>query len=246
MRIFKGGDMLIRYILLLILILSSQAAAAQTQDYQSENVSLIFMDRDYSADYFEGMTDARMQQEVMNIVFWPLLKNYAEENNLEPSEEEVKEYTGGQDAIMSKKFESWTKKKEDLERRLQSPDYTRKQKQVFTEQKDKFALVLYDLAKAHKISSAGDQSFFVMRWKINKSLYEKYGGRVSEKQQGPEPIDAYIQFLKMHEEKGTYKIYDAHLMDLLWEYLINDENHKFFPEDEAQEAMQTPYWLKAE
>lgn len=83
----------------------------------------------------------------------------------------------------------------------------------------------------------------VGEWKMNKSLYKKYGGRVIFQQAGPEPIDAYRDFLKEQEQKGAFQILNKKYEASFWYYFINDHIHTFIPKDDGADAINTPWWL---
>lgn len=60
---------------------------------------------------------------------------------------------------------------------------------------------------------------FVKQWLLDKSLYEKYGGRVIFQQMNPmEPVGAYRAFLEEHERRGTFEILDAAEREKFWSY----------------------------
>ncbi|MEX2551903.1 MAG: hypothetical protein WD627_02725 [Actinomycetota bacterium] len=84
---------------------------------------------------------------------------------------------------------------------------------------------------------------FVTTWKINKSLYDKYGGRVIFQQFGPEPVDAYRDFLREQERKGAFEILDKKYEASFWYYFTNDGSHSFYSEEEGARIMSTPWWL---
>ena len=84
---------------------------------------------------------------------------------------------------------------------------------------------------------------FVTTWKFNKALYDKYGGRVIFQQFGPEPVDAYRDFLREQERKGAFEILDKKYEASFWDYFTNDGSHSFYPEGEGARIMSTPWWL---
>jgi len=86
----------------------------------------------------------------------------------------------------------------------------------------------------------------VLRFKIDRSLYEEYGGRVIFQQLGPEPIDAFREFLEERQEVGAFRILDPDLVDGFWEYLVDDSIHSFFPPEEAERAMSRPWWERSD
>lgn len=84
---------------------------------------------------------------------------------------------------------------------------------------------------------------WVLRWKINKALYEKYGGRVIFQQAGSEPIDAYRDFLKEEGKKGNFKILDKKDEVDFWRYYTNDAMHSFYSKEDGEKFINTPFWL---
>lgn len=94
------------------------------------------------------------------------------------------------------------------------------------------------LRKSRRRSS----ELWVARWKMNKALYDKYGGRVIFQQAGIEPIDAYREYLKDIRQKGDLKILKAVYLDVFDEferYLMMDHNYLSEPGDRLFER---PYW----
>ncbi len=80
-------------------------------------------------------------------------------------------------------------------------------------------------------------------WKINRALYKRYGGRVVLEQAGPEPLDAYRDFLKEKEKEGAFRIYDQGLAQAFWEYFTDDRGHTFYTSEGGARWMETPWWL---
>ena len=84
---------------------------------------------------------------------------------------------------------------------------------------------------------------FVRQWKINKALYAKYGGRVIFQQAGPEPVDAYRDFLKEQQKAGAFRILDPKYEPPFWRYFTNDRMHTFYPGNEGARFINTPWWM---
>lgn len=84
----------------------------------------------------------------------------------------------------------------------------------------------------------------VTSYRISRSLYQEYGGRVVFQQAGPWPIDAYRAFLEERQEAGAFRILDPDLVAGFWEYLADDTMHSFYPPDEAEAAVSTPWWQR--
>jgi hypothetical protein len=89
--------------------------------------------------------------------------------------------------------------------------------------------------------TAGD---IIRQWKINKALYEQYGGRIIYQQLGPEPLDAYREFLRQREADGAFVIRDPAIETSFWRYFTDDSIHDFMTPGSADEAraFTTPPW----
>ena len=88
-------------------------------------------------------------------------------------------------------------------------------------------------------------SSFIRQWKINRALYEQYGGRIVYQQGGPEPLDAYRKFLEEQEKQGAFTILNKEFEPEFWKYYVTDSMHSFYQagsEEEAR-AFQDPWWL---
>jgi len=84
----------------------------------------------------------------------------------------------------------------------------------------------------------------IRQWKINKSLYEAYSGRIIYQQLGPEPLDAYRQHLQESREAGDFSIANPATAEAFWRYFTDESIHDVMePESEAAAgAFQTPPW----
>lgn len=83
---------------------------------------------------------------------------------------------------------------------------------------------------------------FVTAWKINQSLHAQYGGRVIFQQAGPEPLDAYRDFLREREKAGDFQILDPRCAADFWKYFTDESMHHFLPKESGDQAMRTPWW----
>ncbi len=76
----------------------------------------------------------------------------------------------------------------------------------------------------------------IRQWKINKALYDEYGGRIIYQQFGPEPLDAYRRFLEQRLKEGAFVIHDRSLADSFWRYFKDESIHDFMEPGSADEA----------
>jgi heat shock protein HslJ len=88
----------------------------------------------------------------------------------------------------------------------------------------------------------------VRQWKINKALYAQYGGRIIYQQLGPEPLDAYRQFLEARQRDGDFTIGDQTLAAGFWRYFTDESMHDFMAPGSADEkqAFAVPPWNRKE
>lgn len=82
----------------------------------------------------------------------------------------------------------------------------------------------------------------IRQWKINKALYREYGGRVIYQQFGPEPLDAYREYLEAQQREGTFVIHEMAFEDEFWSYFSNDSRHSFFEPGTEASAFEVPPW----
>ena len=84
----------------------------------------------------------------------------------------------------------------------------------------------------------------IEQWKLNKALYKDFGGRIIYQQGGPEPLDAYLRFLKKRQEAGAFTIYNTKLESQFWRYFTDASIHTFMDPDseDAARAFSIPPW----
>lgn len=84
----------------------------------------------------------------------------------------------------------------------------------------------------------------IRQWKINKALYEEYGGRIIYQQLGPEPLDALREYLENQQASGAFEIRDPALAEAFWSYFKDDARHDFMDPAgaDAKKAFSAPFW----
>lgn len=88
----------------------------------------------------------------------------------------------------------------------------------------------------------------IRQWKINKSLYETYGGRIIYQQLGPEPLDAYREHLENLEKTGALSIENEALKTAFWRYFTDEAIHDFMAtgSDDEKRAFSVTPWSSAD
>jgi hypothetical protein len=85
---------------------------------------------------------------------------------------------------------------------------------------------------------------FITQWKVNRALYQQYGGRIVYQQGGPEPLEAYRRFLEENQARGDFQITDAALEASFWRYYRDDSIHSFYKSGSEEElrVFAAPPW----
>jgi hypothetical protein len=173
-------------------------------------------------------------------IFGILLEQFIKENKLEPTPEELELCVR---KVKEKMEKEKVENKEDLARLLQElKDKSLAQRE--RKQKERRLETIEWMLKMNDRNDAMAQKIaqkLVREWKLNNALYKKYGGRVIFQQAGPEPIDAYRDFLKEQEKKGAFKILVKKYEPSFWNYFTNDSIHSFI--SDGKQALNTPWWL---
>jgi hypothetical protein len=84
----------------------------------------------------------------------------------------------------------------------------------------------------------------IEHWKLNRALHKQYGGRIIFQQLGPEPLDAYREFLEERQKAGAFTIENPDFEEHFWHYFTDDSIHSFMEKGsgEASSVFETPPW----
>jgi heat shock protein HslJ len=82
----------------------------------------------------------------------------------------------------------------------------------------------------------------IRQWKLNRELYRQYGGRVIYQQLGPEPLDAYRQYLEERQAAGDFTIQEKAFEAEFWRYFTDDSKHDFFKPGTEDSAFEVAPW----
>ncbi len=195
-------------------------------------------------------------KDLNGLIFGPLLERFAKDNNIEPTDEELDTFVSKSEEKQKQEFVRLQQDRAKLEKELRSPSLNpaeakSKQDHLATIEKilktsrqmEEESVGREDMMRSAKRRTA---RVFVGMWKINRALYQKYGGRVIFQQAGPEPLDAYRDFLKDQEKQGNFRIIDKSREDAFWRYYTNSAMHVFYDADEGTKFIETPWWMMDE
>ena len=193
----------------------------------------------------------RDRSKLVGIVLDGLLQHYAEENQIIASSEDIDAFVQFQATLNTRMREEWQKDQDRLKQELATelPEPAKRIKQA---QLDAITTLLgssFETEQWNKNNpeeaAATDREVASKRlqtWKINQSLFTKFGGRVIPRDNGPEPIDAYKAFLEGEEKRGKFKIHDAGSREGFWKYFSVARPQMVSDPAEAARLINTPPW----
>lgn len=82
----------------------------------------------------------------------------------------------------------------------------------------------------------------VAQWKFNKSVYDRFGGRLLNDIMGMEPLDAMRQWLEEEEREGAFTFTNDGLRDLFYARYKRDYGSSIVVGVEAKKLMSKPFW----
>ena len=188
--------------------------------------------------------------EMAYVIKQMLTVNYAKTHNLQATNAEIEQFIEGKkkaDAGVRKEVEA---RRGEIKKALQSetlPDEDRKQlngELQFLQQMQQ-AEQDADKQNGDPDRAAAETQMaraIIGQWKVKKALYKQYGGRVIYQQGGAEPLDAYYKYFKAAQQAGELKFVDKDLETAFWGYFTSDSKHKFYSDNEKDQAINTPWW----
>ena len=175
--------------------------------------------------------------------------DYVNRNGLKATEQEINEYGEHLDASMKQNRERRKVKLAEIEEKLESASLTAEERKKLEKRRETLVSLAQHDAK-RKLSTLTTQqkkqmkgliyAEFIENWKLNKAIYEKYGGIVAITKFGPDPVGAKKEVLKDYEKQGNFVILDEKLRKKFWEYCGQTPKHVYPP----GEVDFTPHWKK--
>jgi hypothetical protein len=193
-------------------------------------------------------------EELRYVVLKALTDRYADEKGIRVSDAEIDAYLARMAADMAQDRREHEARRDELARRLTATDLPQAKREELESELESVNELLATLAPETGESAESRQEIaaahreiagaFILQWKINRALYEQYGGRIIFQQGGPEPLDAYRQFLEEREERGDFAIRNEQLAVDFWSYYRNDGLHSFYEPGsrEEKQAFGSPWW----
>lgn len=197
--------------------------------------------------------DAReMQAAILDALF----ERYKADSGIVAGKEEIETFVERLDRVAKKDRAEREARLADIERQLKSADLPPDDREALENERRQTSELLESLETGEDWTAEEVAEIYAMRqemaraiieqWKLNRSLYQQYGGRIIYQQLGPEPLDAYRRFLEERQKEGAFTIHDNELATGFWRYFTDDSIHSFYnpgSEDEAK-AFAVPPWVE--
>jgi hypothetical protein len=155
-----------------------------------------------------------------------LLECYAIEEGISASDSEIKDYLDRLQTMRSDQLVDWQKGRISAEFHLSRGNLERRDEketqntlkaldQLIAESKERSNLPSEKRLVAEK-ADRQQAEFAIRAWKVNRSLLNKYGGKVTMQANGATPFDAYREFLRDQKRSGKFALNDETLDQDFW------------------------------
>jgi hypothetical protein len=176
------------------------------------------------------------------IIYDTLVRKYVAENDLAPTAEEIDDFLRTTRAACEQARSKYLAERERLQKELASPDLDSDEAKRLTTALGANNFFLREPCEREDRELA---SWVVYNWKVNSSLFHRYGGRVFWEQVGYDPKDARVRFLEEHRENGAFEIYDTSVAQRFWKYFTFFASGQLVSEETGIQEMATPWWLRS-
>jgi hypothetical protein len=155
-----------------------------------------------------------------------LLDCYALEQGITASDLEIKDYLDRLKSMRNDQLIDWEKGRKSVEMRLSIDNLESRHKkdmqdalialdQLIAESKERSNLPPETRLAAEK-ADRRQAELAIRAWKVNRSLLNKYGGKVTMQANGATPFDAYREFLRDQKRSGKFALNDETLDQDFW------------------------------
>lgn len=194
----------------------------------------------------------RDAEELRYFVLKGLTDRYAAEKGITVTSAETAAYVSKMQASLQQDRAKNLARRDELNRKLAASGLSGSERKALAAELDTVNMTIAALGTSDPAQPGTEEAkareqiaaAFVRQWKINRALYQQYGGRIIFQQGGPEPLDAYRLFLEQQQAQGNFKILNKDLERAFWRYFVTDSMHSFYPRGSKEEAqaLSVPWW----
>jgi hypothetical protein len=192
-------------------------------------------------------------EELRHVVLQQLTNRYADDKGIAVTQAEKQAYVRRVREALDEDRRRQVARRDELARKLAAEGLSETERTRTSAELDSVNTFLAALGETGSGATEDPQTAqareqvaasFIRQWKINRALYQQYGGRIIFQQGGPEPLDAYRVFLEEREARGDFEILNKDLEAAFWRYHRTDSLHSFYRPGsrEEAEAFAVPIW----
>jgi hypothetical protein len=234
---------------LLILALAVAAPTAPARD--------IFIEPDAPlvARVFGDTIRMRNPEDAKQAILVRLLDQYAREKGIVAEPAEVDAQARDIRGTLQSDRQKWNARLEAIERRLRERSLGQAERKSLSAERNTLKTLLGDAPPGTPaIAPLEDDrivrtlaSGAVRQWKIDRALYQQYGGRIAAHPGGPEPHDAYRRFLEERSARQDFQIFSPELEQAFRQRYAVDAPYRFLRTGSPEEAsaFAAPPWQHA-
>ena len=221
------------------------AALALAEETPREQIGAVLGQPVYR-DQLSAKEGGALSNELHNLFSHPVMQQYraAHRNALQPTEREVSTATAHFDGWHNERLKAQdhplTDRRAEIEQALAQPGLTAEEKQRLEDERQAIDLQL-------KPPGRRFAGWMVANWKLQRHLYQEYGGgRVLWQQAGLEAFDAMHAWLKQREKRGDFSISDPLLRAQFYAYWTEVNHGPSLSDDPRfiEQEFLNPYWLR--
>ncbi len=173
-------------------------------------------------------SEAKGAKELASLVQQRLLDSYAQKHGLQPTEAELRPLLRSFEEAGKKTEESMKRVRqqriEEIRKKLEAPALDPAEREKLTANLADWERFPSGVEAKAREGDRRMASVLVQNWKVQRSLYRRYGGRVLISSLGFHvAIDAMKQFFQEEEKRGSFEIPDPDLRAAFWK-AVTDES----------------------
>lgn len=229
--------------IVVILLLAPSAGSEEPKQAKREQVGEVLGRPVYRDQFGKSPSDDDLHE----VFAGPVMKKYREAHRaeVEPTKEEIAAVAACLRQKLEKEDElkgTWGELRQELkaiEAKLKQPGLTKEKREELEKKQRRVQEEL-------KSDEEGFAWFLLQNWKLQKHLYDRYGGgRILWQQAGQEAFDATRKWLESREKLGEFKITDPDLRATFYEYwtTMNHGAFLFSDKDRIRKEFLEPEWL---
>ncbi|MBN2454992.1 MAG: hypothetical protein JXB29_00405 [Sedimentisphaerales bacterium] len=178
--------------------------------------------------------------------FKPLWDEYTKEKGINVTEQEIKEFKEHMRTFWSSENQRRKTERDNFAKELIAENLEADKKAELEKNCNMYSHLLEIAPDPNRMYRSSNDvcKSVILSWKIKRELYNQYKGRVIFQQAGPEPLDAFRLFFEEQQSKGNFKFYNKDAEDLFWDYYRNVKHTVYKGPNEAEQIINTPWWLK--